>query len=47
MNRLQVYERLVSQAGLFGYAFFGWRADKAQRRTLNALWELAGMQATM
>lgn len=35
------YRALVSQAGLFGQAFFGHKATKDQRRQLNRLWKRA------
>lgn len=47
MSRDQWYEMLVMQAGLYGQAFFGWKADKVQQRTLNALWKLAQTFHTM
>ena len=46
MSRLRIYERLVSEAGLYCYAFLRYTPDKAQRRTLNALWELAGAMSS-
>lgn len=37
----QIYADLVSRAGLYGKAFFGHKASKAERRELNRLWERA------
>lgn len=37
----EIYRDLVSRAGLFGQAFFGHAATKAQRRELTRLWARA------
>lgn len=37
-----IYMRLVQAAGLYGYAFFGWHAPLRVRRSLDALWRIAG-----
>lgn len=34
-----IYERLVAWAGLYGKAFFGHKATKEERKTLNILWK--------
>jgi hypothetical protein len=36
-----IYKQLVSIAGLFGHAFFGFKATKQERQKLNYLWKLA------
>lgn len=41
MNSLEIYERLVSQEGLFTKAFFGEKASRVERRKLNRLWHRA------
>lgn len=39
----QLYQRFVSEAGLFGKAFFGHRKSRAEARKLHGLWNRAVM----
>lgn len=40
-----IYARLVSEAGLYGPAFFGWKATPQQRAALRALWRQSRRRA--
>lgn len=39
-----IYQRLVSDAGLFGKAFFGHKKSRAEARKLRSLWHKAIME---
>lgn len=40
-----LYEQFVCHAELYGQAFFGWPATRAQKRQLDRLWKRALREA--